>query len=305
MTTMRILPFIFTVTVPLLAGCGQDVKTAIYEGQSGFGFAANVLNVEVSDEDMNRISVPIYRGSEEYDMVGIGFEYDISASGSSEPEWADEDPDGVFSLTTSNVIFADGANTAYALVRFNDIDKLGVTDKYRIRLTLKNDVSPSGRSQVIMTVSRKLTFNLIGTCDYFDICMFEKSYQSKIYKAEEAEIYRVEDPYSEGLMNEEYAANGWMGTPSEFVEFSVDDEGYITYEPFCTGMLVEGVNRTYCYYPSTYVWGKDFSEFDKENKKISDTEFQLYPVYCLPDFQYGFLNDGAYPITVEIIEDLR
>lgn len=285
----------------ILCGCDQNVYKATYHGDSGFGFGSGVLNVEVSDEDRNRISVPIYRGSEEYDMVSIGFEYDISEEGASEPEWSPEDPDGVFSLTTSNVVFADGANTASALVRFNDLNSLGVTDKYRIRLTLKGDVSPSGRSQVIITVSRKLTFELLGQCDYFDACLFNDSYQTEIYKAREAEIYRVSDPYTEGLMAEDYAANGWMGSPSEFVEFSVDEEGFITYEPFNTGMLVEGKNSAWGYYPSTYVWGKDFSEFDSENRKLSDTVFQLYPVYCLPDFQYGFLNDGAYPVTITLL----
>lgn len=287
----------------MLAGCDRNVYKATYEGEAGFGFASGVLNVEVSGDDRNSISVPVYRGSEEFSSASIGFEYDVSESGSSDPEWAEADPDGVFSLTTGNVVFADGSYTANALIRFNDIDNLGVTDKYRMRLTLKNDVSPSGRGQTVVTVSRKLTFESIGQCEYLDICLFEKPYRSAISKAAEADIYRIEDPYSEGLMEEDFAANGWMGTPSEYVQFSVDDNGHITYEPFCTGMLVEGKYNAYCYYPGTYVWGKDFSEYDKENRKISDTVFQLYPVYCLPDFQYGFLNEGAYPITVTLLRE--
>ena len=71
-----------------------------------------------------------------------------------------------------------------------------------------------------------------------------------------------------------------------------------TYSPFKTGMLVNGLYMAYAYYPGEYQWGKDFSDFNKENKKISDTEFQLYPVYCLPDYQYGFLNEGAYKLTI-------
>ena len=296
---------ILSILIPfaiISSGCDRNAYRAVYEGEAGFGFGSNVLNVEVSDEDRNSINIPVYRGSDEFSSVSIGFEYDVSESGSSKPEWADADPDGVFSLTTRNVVFADGNYTASAIVRFNNIENLGITDKYRMRLTLKDNISPSGRSQIVVTVSRKLSFVLVGECEYLDICLFENSYKAEIYKAEEADIYRISDPYSEGLMAEDFAANGWMGAPSEYVQFSVDGNGYITYEPFCTGMLVEGVHSAYCYYPSTYVWGKDFSEYDKENKKLSDTVFQLYPVYCLPDFQYGFLNDGAYPITVTLIE---
>lgn len=284
----------------VLSGCSGDVLKTAYSGDSGFAFASSVLNVEVSDADGNQIYVPVYRGSETFDTVEIDFEYDISESGSSDPEWADADPDGIFSLISRKIIFAEGSNTAYALVRFKDINSLGTTEKYRIRLSLKNDVSPSGRDRVVMSVNRKLTFDLVGECDYFDACIFEKSYKAEIYVAREAEIYRVADPYTEGLIAEEYAANGWMGTPSEYVQFTVDGDGYITYEPFCTGLLVEGKYNAYAYYPSTYMWGKDFSEFDSQNKKLSDKVLQLYPVYCLPDFQYGFLNDGAYPVTITL-----
>lgn len=299
--TVQIVLTALAATV-LLAGCDRNACKATYDGASGFGFASGVVNVEVSEEDRNSIRIPVARGSEDTDLASIGFEYDISGNNSADPVWAAEDPDGVFSLTTGNVVFAEGAYTAYALIRFNDINKLGVTDKYRMRLTLKDNVSPSGRSQTIVTVSRKLTFEFLSECEYLDACIFEKAYKSNIYKATEAEIYRVEDPYSAGLIEESYAANGWMGSPSEFVEFSVDENGHITYEPFCTGMLVQGQYEAYCYYPSTYIWGKDFSDHDEDNRKLSDTVFQLFPVYCLPDFQYGFINDGAYPITITLTE---
>ena len=39
-----------------------------------------------------------------------------------------------------------------------------------------------------------------------------------IYKAAEADIYRVMDPYTKGLIAEEYAANGFMDTPPAYVE---------------------------------------------------------------------------------------
>ena len=65
-------------------------------------------------------------------------------------------------------------------------------------------------------------------------------------------------------------------------------------------MKVQGKYLAYAYYPSEYQWGKDFSQYASENRRISEKELQLYPVYCLPDFQYGFLNDGAYRLTVTL-----
>ena len=122
--TVQIVLTALAATI-LLAGCDRNACKATYDGASGFGFASGVVNVEVSEEDRNSIRIPVARGSEDTDLASIGFEYDISGNNSADPVWAAEDPDGVFSLTTGNVVFAEGAYTAYALIRFNDINKLG------------------------------------------------------------------------------------------------------------------------------------------------------------------------------------
>lgn len=110
------------------------------------------------------------------------------------------------------------------------------------------------------------------------------------------------EPYTTGLIAEEYADAGWLGSPDPYIQFSVDEDESISFEPFNTGMLVNGKYAAYCYYPSEYLWGKDFSDYDKENIRISEKEFQLCAVYCLPSFQYGFLNEGVYKINIKIIE---
>jgi hypothetical protein len=296
----HIVAWTIATTFATLVSCSDDALSTTYSGSAGLGFASSVLNVEVSSADANQILVPIYRGSEDVQVAELKFEYDISASDASEPNWTDADPSGLFSLTTQRVIFADGANVAYAQVRFRSLDLLGITTKYKMRLTIKDSLSPSQRNRVTMTVNRQLTFDYLGQCDYFDSCLFESAYKADIYRARESEIYRVMDPYTEGLVKEEYAENGWMGTPANYVQFIVDANGKITYEPFCTGMLVNAKYAAYAYYPSQYIWGKDFSDYDKENKKLSDKVLQLYPVYCLPDYQYGFLNDGVYPLIITL-----
>lgn len=299
---------LYTVLAILIAAssCSDKNIGPIYTGEPGFGFASTVLNIEAAPEDGNRILVPIHRGSLDINMAEISFDYNVSGSTSSEPEWSPEDPASVFSLTTERVIFPDGAYTAYAQIRYTSLEDMTPTGKYSMRLTIKNNASASGQNQVIITAGRKLTFESLGKCDWHDSCLFTDTYETEMFKAREGNIYRVTDPYSEGLVAEDYAAEGLMQNPPEYVEFYCDDEGNITYEPFKTGMLVpvgnEGLFMAYGYYPSDYLpaWGADFSEYDKENRRISETVFQLYPVYCLPDFRHGYLDPGVFKLTITL-----
>lgn len=286
----------------LAMSCSDENIRTIYDGieDGGFAFGSLVLNLEATPEDGNEILVPVYRSNTSINMAEISFEYDCAESTSSTPDWKEADPNAIFSLTTKKVIFADNSYSAYARVRYTDITALAPMMKYRIRLKIKSELSPSDKGEVVITASRKLTFEPIGKCMWHDLCLFEHAYEADIYKAAEGEIYRVMDPYTPGLLAEDYAKEGWMQNPPEYVQFICDKDGYITYEPFKTGMMVNGLYMAYAYYPGEYQWGKDFSDFNKENRKISDKEFQLYPVYCLPDYQYGFLNDGAYKLTVTL-----
>ena len=281
-----------TIVLSFMAlSCSDEQIGTIYEGESSFAFNSSVLNAELEASDMNQILVPVSRGSLGESMTELKLEFE-NAQG----EWVESDPDGLFSLVAKRILFADGMYTANAQIHY----EFRIGKKYRMRLTILGELSPSQRGSVVITATRKLTFKHLGKCEWTDICLFDGTYTADIYKAEEAAIYRVSDPYSEGLVAEEYADAGWMGTPSEFVQFQVLDDGSIVYEPFCTGMKVQGKYLAWAYYPGEYQWGKDFSSFNSRNRQLSQNVFQLYPVYCLPDFQYGFLNEGAYPLTIVI-----
>lgn len=287
-------------TLLLIAGCNKDNIGTVYSGNSGFAFAAGVLYAEVSDDDKGTLEIPIYRGiSGSTQQASIKFQYDASPSGSSTPEWKDADPAGIFSLTSSKATFAENSCESKVHVRFGDIAKLKVSEKYRFKLDIVEGSSPALRNSVVVTVSKKLIFEKYGDCSWFDECIFEKAYDTEIYKAVGEDIYRVLDPYSEGLVAEEYAALGWMGQTPDYVEFTVTGDK-ITFSEFPTGMLVNAKYMAYAYYPGDYIWGRDFSKYNDKCKKLSDKHFQLYAVYCLPEFQYGYLNDGIYKIDIEV-----
>ena len=285
----------------MLAGaCDKGETGALYEGDSGFAFASSVLYAEVSTEDAGILEIPVYRGADgEAERAGIEFHYDSAPSDAPEPVWVESDPAGVFSLLTPNVTFAENSCEALVRVRFGDSNKLRTSNKYRMKLDITGGVSPSERSSVIVTVTKKLVFEKYGDCTYYDECIFENAYETEIYKAQGEEIYRVMDPYREGLVAEEYAAEGWMGTPPDYVEFTCEGD-HITFKEFPTGMLFNKQHMSYAYYPSKYIWGRDFSKYDAKNKKLNDKHFQLYAVYCLPTFQYGYMNDGIYMIDIVV-----
>lgn len=283
-----------------LTSCDKDNVGAIYHDESGYAFASSVLYAEVSSDDRGVLEIPVYRGTEgEVSQAFISFQYDTAPADASSPVWTDADPNGVFSLASPKVTFAEGSCEAKVRIQFGSTDKLRTSGKYRMKLDILNGVSPSERSTVIVTVTKKLVFEKYGDCTYFDECIFEKAYETEIYKAQGEEIYRVMDPYHEGLVAEEYAAEGWMGSTPDYVEFTVEGK-YIHFKEFPTGMLFNGVYMAYGYFPSDYLWGRDFSKYDSKCLKLNDKHFQLYAVYCLPGFQYGYLNDGVYLIDINV-----
>lgn len=296
--------FVIAAAICLLcvtASCQKPVG-ATYSGEGGFAFASNVLNVELTPEDDGLLNVPLYRSSLDVNGARVRFEYDVSESGSSNPIWSETDPDGVFSLLSGKVNFADVAYRSYAKISFSDVSALGFSSKYRMRLYIEGNSSPSNRDTTVLTVSRKLTFEEIGECSVFDHCMFDNAYTCKLFKARECDVYRVMDPFTQGLIAEEYAQEGLMQNPPAYIQFECHADGLITFEPFPTGMLVPTPSGALCmawvYYPGEYRWGKDFSRWNAENRKVSQKLFQLYGVHCLPDFQYGFLDEGIYAIDI-------
>ncbi|MBP5398247.1 MAG: hypothetical protein J6Y32_06465 [Bacteroidales bacterium] len=269
------------------------------------GFASSVLRANVSAEDEGVLRVPLYRDGSGIFSQKVRLRFDPTGTGSApDDQWVDVDPDGVFSLSTRNVIFSRDALSAAAVISFTDVAQIRPGRKYVMRLELEGSEKGLQYRTITITVRRKLTFVKYADCSFKDECLFEAAYDCVLFKAEEAQVYRVMDPYTEGLEKEGYVAAGYSRNPPDYLEFMVDDSGLITYEPFYTGMLVPTPAGTlvgaYGYWPGDYKWGKDFSSYIPLNRRSSETQFILWPVYCLPDYSHGFLNEGAYQITITL-----
>gem|GEM_PF-559003 len=312
---------LFWVVATALIACNQDVMGPLYSGadgsgNDGFAFAASVLNLETGTEDRNTIRVPIYRGKTSTSIVNLTLDFETQVPKDSligdsvqtvmVDSWVEKDPQGIFSLATQRVVFTDDANVAYAQITYPDIEELSLTEKYKMRLRIKEGASPSKRDKTIITLSRRLTFDPMGECTYIDSCLFENSYKAPIYKAREAEVYRIMDPYTKGLLEEEYAEAGLMTSPGKYVQITVNADNSINFEPINTGMLVPAnyggkvqEHLIWGYHPTAYMEAKpdsstDFSRYASLNRKLSDKTLLLYPVYCMPTLYYGFVSFGPY-----------
>ena len=289
---MRRLLIFFALAALMLPACSDENVAALYDGRDGFAFDSGIAYVEVGPEDEGRILIPIRRAGFGVNGAKVSFE-------TSRPDGY-EDPGTLFSLLTPNVIFPDGALSSSVQIRVSDISKMSLTGKYRITLKIKENLTPSLRGEIAVTASRRLTFEPFGRASVMDNCMFEKAYETEVRKARETEAYRVMAPFRQGLIDEEYAENGWMENPPEYIQFLVAPDGSITYEPFRTGMKVNGKYMAWACHPSVYTQA-DFSAKVPENRKLSEKVFQLYPVYYLPDVHDGYLNEGAYPLVVTLL----
>ncbi|MBR1870038.1 MAG: hypothetical protein IJ799_08265 [Bacteroidales bacterium] len=283
---------IFAAALVAAVSCGDGNVAALYEGADGFAFPSGIAYVEVGPEDEGRMLLPIHRS-------GFGVSVAKVELKTERPDGF-EDPGSNFSLLTPNVVFPDGALTSNVQIRIADVGKMSLTGKYRLVLRIKDDLTPSGRGELLVTASRRLTFEPFGRATVMDNCMFDKAYETDIMKAAETDAYRVMDPYRQGLVAEDYAAEGWMQDPPAYIQFLVADDGSITYEPFRTGMKVNGKYMAWACHPSAYT-SADFSSKIAENKRLSEKVFQLYPVYYLPDVHDGYLNDGAYPLVITVL----
>lgn len=277
-------------------------------GAASCGFATTVLRVSVSQDNDGIIRIPIYRNGSGQQVCKLDFHYDPTATGSApDEEWTETDPDGVFSLSSRNVVFPRDAVSAYAVISFSSLDKILPGRKYIMRLDVVGGEGSLQQTRLTLTVSRRLQYVKYADCTFRDECLFDGTYDCELWKATEAQVYRVMDPYSRGLQEEGYVEEGLSRNPPEYLEFRVDEAGNIAYEPFYTGMLVPTTTGArvgaYGFYPGEYIWGKDFSSYNAMNRRTSDKEFVLYPVYCLPDFAHGFLNEGVYKLTVTVKDE--
>ncbi len=164
--------------------CNQDAEGTTYspDGNACYSFASSMMTSEVTADDNGIVNVPVYRG------ISSG---DVTLTVSAESEHSD-----VLTLP-SEVKFTDGQNVAYAQIGFN-IDDLEAGQEYSVSIAIEESkLSPSGTDIITVNISRKLTFELLGT-GVWQSQLFGQAWYQPVYKAQEANVYRLPDLFYEG-----------------------------------------------------------------------------------------------------------
>ena len=98
-----------------------------------------------------------------------------------------------------------------------------------------------------MNVSKEYNWQSLGTGTYTDAFVSKSSnhgavtYPVEILKAEDLERYRVIEPYTETLKNDDGEWGNWIApTRCPYVEFVTVDGGAIEFEPFFSGLYYQG-----------------------------------------------------------------
>lgn len=85
----NVLKYIFpSVAAMALLSCTRENEGALYDGESGFAFASNVLYAEVSSDDKGTLEIPVYRGvNGTAEQAHVSFKYDTAPQDASTPVW--------------------------------------------------------------------------------------------------------------------------------------------------------------------------------------------------------------------------
>lgn len=183
-----------------------------------------------------------------------------------------EDPSGKFTIPTS-VSFAADAEMATLTIGYNP-EELEYDAYAKITLTVKGEenTTPYGFSTYTFEVGIPAPWKSIGKATFSDAVIFDKTYQVELQQNEnDPNQYRLVDPYSKALENEELSTKD---DPSPYVTFKLlspgDKVNNVTISPDGKG-LVYFDSYSSGFYNTTYSQTEepshpaDFSSLAKES----------------------------------------
>jgi hypothetical protein len=191
----NIFLLIFAALVASLAftACEEDTMGELFDVEDKIhaAFASTVQKIEMVPADGNKIMVPVYRGGRSDVPASVSVSLTVPATV----------PAGTFTLSNPQVQFAAGESVAYAVITYEDINKLGVGVTYLLTLNLTDEaqVSAAKVNQIRVQAARKLTYTLVKKDATFTSEFYEASWKVDVYKAQEADVYRIPDLWETGF----------------------------------------------------------------------------------------------------------
>jgi len=302
--------------------CDKDVKGPLYDEDKitgttgtavpqGVTFQAVSFNHDMAAEDNGKIFVPLIRNNTSVSSVNVAFynTYPIDKDSKGEDiterrmETTFKAPDGnVFTLETPTVTFADGELTAYAVVSYESVEDFDPTAAYSTSLVIANgSIALEGVNEVSFVVSRKLTFEVIGTAyfvppfgNFFNEDTLNKYptglVPMPIEKAKEGNIFRIVNPF--GRLNPDNAGGDLVFV----IQKELNANGYhkVTYTSFATGYHMD--EETIC-------WAHFIPKYHAEYCQYSDDDPEELLVTLYGRFMNEEQSSGYKPKTPLIPDD--
>lgn len=278
---MKTLKYILLAIVALagFAACSDDdTESANGINGSGVYFPVNAPQTVLLAEGQNQVSVQVLRSvCSEALSTRVLFN-------------PGEDGAEIFSLVSSTVDFAAGENSANVAIQF-DFNQIETGTKYALSLSLADESNTSSYGQTVYTFNVLYDpWDDLGEATFYDYFFFENGYKVPVQrKSGTTNQFRLVDPYGPGLAAEGpdlKSAGLGIGTPSEYLEFMVLENGLVVFDICTTGLLYQGTSDIWICHP--YNMGMEDQSQWTYNCEVAEGIYQLAPYYYVPDAQGGW-----------------
>lgn len=212
------------VALAFSASCAREgTLYEIPDGNPCVSFPASTSIIEMVAADGNKFSVELWRGN---------------TKGSVSVPVTIEGGEGAFTPSKSSFDFADGEAKATIDFNYPSISAFG-GEIYKIKVSVSDEkmVSPSGHSEIALSVQRKLTRKFLGTGIYYSD-WYEDQWKQDIYTTEEAPNYYI-------------LPNCWV-TGTDFT-FTMENGKPVWPASFFSGYVHSSYGNVYIYTGDSYI----------------------------------------------------
>lgn len=206
--------------------------------------------------------------------------------------------------------FKAGAKKASITITF-DPETLKYGTTYKLTLTINDNANTTsyGNNTVTLKLNYPEPFSSIGKGKFHDTWMFENEYTVEICQNDlDPSVFRLMDPYTEGLKEEGYTPDYVKEGPAEYVEFRILKKGdvyndvtithddLVVWKMFRTGYFNTNYNdEVYVIHPSS------FTSMATEDKwlysKVLQWQDNGLPAVVQFAPMYYMLNNGGWNYT--------
>ncbi len=235
------------------------------------------------------------------------------------------DPSGLFTIPTA-VSFASGQTTATLTIGYSyNEDDFPFDTYYDITIAIPDGYNtPYGLNEYDFAAGVPGPWTSLGMCTFNDYFFFEDTYQVEIFQNDlNPNQFRLEYPYAEGLVAEEYVDDGDQYDGDQYLVLTVLQPGdvvpngvtitesdLVNYDTYNPGWYYSSYDSYVVLYYPYYFSGYETEDMWEHNRVLSyqdpdadgnvlPAQIQLAPFFYLPDYGGGW-NYSQYDEVVVI-----